>query len=717
MMRILIIWTLLIGTLFSKNIENDKEYSCLQFNEKEICIKRGISPNKYQNIYINDIYIAHGNTQIPNTTYAKGRFWKNSYIHFSTNWISFFIEDKIFLYNLKEKQFYKFEDFKEETIYNVGFFKDNLLFIQYYSKKTQSLDIQFVNLSKRIGHKVNNTGHDILRKFNLNRNLVIDRLIDKSFIPNYVQKIKGSAFDIIPTKLNNKYSKHFKSIKTFYFLNKNKDDFLSSPILKNESYILNSKLEIISSHEFNYNKVMANEFKDNISFFVHNKYFSILILLISIVSLAIVYFLVRKSVGTYKLPFISSFFMLSYICFVFIGATLLNAIYFEYEYSMYFYERKDILFNVWKYALYGLFLIPFGFIFANYLLKFDVKRETEKFTNIKYNNEISSKIFFIIISLFLISFIILFIYINKLSTLPIMGLFNSLSMEELAQLRSLSGNDFDGKVYRYMIFIKLIPLILLLISFTQFKINNKWKVLFLLLLGFNIFVNIMDLSKAPIINLFLTLLLMYFYLKGYINWKYVLIFSLFSFILLVLLYLVTFDISIYRIFNILSDPFHRAFIGSITPLFYWQLYVEQYGLLNGATLSNPAGIFPFHHLPISLEIMNFAHPEFLEVGIVGSMPVVFFGDWFINFGWSWALFSMILFGFLIRVIDILIIKKMNKVNTGILLSLYVYFIFFFKSFSVTTFFGIYVNPNFVLPIILTVLLLLIEKSQSLTSDK
>jgi oligosaccharide repeat unit polymerase len=406
----------------------------------------------------------------------------------------------------------------------------------------------------------------------------------------------------------------------------------------------------------------------------------------------------KKLAGSLKLPNTASFFMLFYILIPVIGSMLLNTFYFEYEYNIGFYERKDLLLNIWVYTIAGLLFIPVGMYSANYLLRYHPKENFTQFIQAPLDYRSEKKLFYITLLFMGISLCALIIYIEKIGNIPLIGVLQGLSPETLAHLRSNAGAAFEGKVYRYMIFIKILPLLLLIISFMLKSKNRRWSLLFTFIFIYNIFVSLMDLQKAPIVNMLVLLLITHFYLKGRIQWKYFIGVTLLLVGLMVTMYSFFMGHSSGSLISKLSLPFHRIFIGSISPVFWWQLYVEQHGYLHGLSLPNPKHIFDFKHIQITKEIMQFVHPELKEAGITGSMPTVFWADWFINFG-KYAIFlSMILLGIIIQSVDILFVRLMQKRKNILLLSLFVYILFFFKKYIATSYFGIIFDTGIIIPI-------------------
>lgn len=705
---LLLCFNFLIAQCYEEKSSNYTiDRGCTTFNEKVTCIDRTLSNVqgnqgvRYQYVTINHERAGTGYDGLPNNTF---KLTHNKNIDLSTKWLTIVNNSKLYAYHLDLKQFYELLLPPFEKIYSMGFIKDNWLFIEYFSNKTNSVDITFINFDTFSSIDIATSLNDSLRHYYHNRNLLVVQTKKNYKTPITVtNNLKMGCKSFI---YNNESLLEIKKKKI------DKKMILTNSSLIEKAFILNSDFKIISEKKYKEKDLLPISHIDNKELLVQGK-LSIIIFVVSFISIVALFFILRNIVGSYTLPYISSFFVFVYLIFVFIGATFLNIFYFQYEYTMFFYERKDLLLNIWIYSFIGLYLMLGTFYLTNKLYGFKTQLESNRFESIDYNKMLNKQVFLFLISLFILAIVILVIYISKLDSVPIFNLFSNLAPEQLASMRSSTGNGFEGKVYRYMIFIQAIPMLLLLITQTQFNFNIKWKILFTLLLLFNIFVSIMDLSKAPIIYLFLTLLLMYFFLKGRIVWKILFIMISLAFMLLIGLYLKTTGLSLIdldNIINLFSSPFHRAFIGSITPLFYWQLYVEQYGYLGGLSLPNPANIFAFEHVQIAIEVMNFVHPEFKKMGIIGSMPVVFFGDWFVNFGWLWALFSIVLFSFILRTIDIIVIKIMVKQHSGIILSLYVYLIIFFKNYSHTTFFGIMINPYLVTTVLLTLILFFISKN-------
>jgi hypothetical protein len=202
------------------------------------------------------------------------------------------------------------------------------------------------------------------------------------------------------------------------------------------------------------------------------------------------------------------------------------------------------------------------------------------------------------------------------------------------------------------------------------------------------------------IKLFLLLMLAYFYTQNKVSRKVFITTGIALSGIIMIMYIFIMGMTDRGFFEVLSAPLHRTFIGQISPFYWWQLFQEENGYIYGTSFPNTAHIFPFEYRKITVEVMNFAHPELAKLGIVGSMPTVFFADWFINFGPLMALFSMILFGFILQITDIVFITKLS-LNKSVLISvLFVYMISYFGQFAGTSFIGIIFDTAWVFPLVI-----------------
>jgi len=446
-------------------------------------------------------------------------------------------------------------------------------------------------------------------------------------------------------------------------------------------------------------------------------FYSYLILLFSLVSVYISIKLFLKANGNTKLPTVGLFFLFNYIIFIYIGATLMNfyipLVDFKQEHyeflwmsldrldgfhkDAYLLERPDFLLKTWLLSTSVLYLVPIGMLFFNKLLN----KNIESLNTVEYQLS-NEKVLFTFISVFFaLALVALYMYSMKIEKFPIIAVIEGYPRDMISFFRSESGNNFNGKYHWYNLFMRIIPILLMLTAMLAlyFKKNWKWWLMTSLLIIYNIFVAVMDTSKAPIVFLLLQVFILWIIIQKKINYKVLASLAVITFISLFFMYYFFFKLE-FAPFNIIFSIFHRLFIGQITPFYWWQMYQENFGFINGASLPNPRHIFPFEYIQISVEVMKYTHPELVKIGVVGSMPTAFFADWWINFGIFVSLLSMFILGFIMQIFEQLLISAMNHKFSVYLLSLYIYGILFFSHYAMSSYVGLLVDEKIVIPAII-----------------
>lgn len=387
--------------------------------------------------------------------------------------------------------------------------------------------------------------------------------------------------------------------------------------------------------------------------------------------------------GKPKILTISLCFCVYYIVYAYFGAVILNVVQPEYEAALGMYRRPDLFFKVWFFCTLGFFMLVFGMVLAHSVFdrhflfkKLQAKMLTQSFLTNQENSYVRLTIIFFIA----IAVLLLLIYRQKLGgRLPIEYIFSGKSTAALDLLRSDATNNFQGKLYRYYVFIEDIPLILCILLSFLFRENRRYKFLFLFLVCYNIFFSLISLQKGPLFNLVILGMIIYFFKTGKINKKLIFYFILFASIGIVFLYIFFMGQKDKSFFSLLFGALHRLFIVQITP-FYWYLkYVEDYGFLYGRSFPNPAGLLPFTHFNLPVEIMNYAKGDL--GGVVGSMPTVFLGELYINFGFICMLLGACVFGFVLGSLDIFFISRLCRNKNIFISTIYIFLIKYFSKFA------------------------------------
>ncbi len=435
---------------------------------------------------------------------------------------------------------------------------------------------------------------------------------------------------------------------------------------------------------------------------IHIIFFSLLFLWVS-------YKLLVYSNGPLKTFTISNFFMLKYLIFAFIGSVLYNVVFFNLESNYGMYDDLGYVFNIWLYCSLGLVLVPLGMLIANLFFKLNFNQLNRNFfkTPLKFF-KVNIGVQLSIILVLVISFFSLLIYRMKVGELPILNLFSGANEAALALMRSDAGNNFSGKLHWFKFLIGASSKFMLIILFFNKRRNFLWKSLFTICLFYVFFISVMNLNKAPIIDLLLLLFVSGVVQKKRINFKLIIGLAAVVFSILILMYVFFMGQSDKNLLVILKIIFHRVFVSQIAPFYWYQDLQSSIGFLMGSTFPNPGGFLPFENFPITTKVYAHAYPQKVATGIVGSLPTAFFADWWINFGTIGAIFSMLLFGFILQFFDLLFKSYVTLKQSIIPISYYIYLMFFMSQYVGTSFVGILFDFELVLVTILALFLYFIS---------
>ena len=430
--------------------------------------------------------------------------------------------------------------------------------------------------------------------------------------------------------------------------------------------------------------------KANLMYYTNELFF----LVVSFVSVFIFFRIMRLNIAYTNYPLISVFFLVHFLVFAYIGPLI--HIFYENKYNEFFYLNQFLL------STSVLILFPLGMLSINKILKFD----GYFLYDYDHRSQVSDKMFYVFLALFFLSICVLLLFISKLEMLPITAIIKGYSVADAYELRSAAGNTFPGKYYRYAMFMKTLPLVLLLILFFLRDISRRWSILFYILLIYNIFVSIMDIQKAPLLNLLFLLLICGFFYYKKINWKLFFSVMIVSGVAVILMYMFFLDSGNFVI--TIDQIISRIIFAQIDTFIDHQRYIEANGFLYGKSFPNPAGIFPFVHIPIETEIYKFVIQNWHEGMPLGSWPTVFYGNWYDNFGYFGALFSMFLLGMIIQFADIKLYRHISAKKHILVIGLYIYLIHFFSKYAGTSFDGILIDTQLIFPIIITFFLFYIN---------
>lgn len=368
---------------------------------------------------------------------------------------------------------------------------------------------------------------------------------------------------------------------------------------------------------------------------------------------------------------IPSFLIISMFVFAYIGLLPLYFAWDEYRYVTGI-KSKYLVFKVLLYSSWTIISLIFGFAYARYILHFRPVR----FQQIR---NINKKEIVILIILMLFSISVFIFYLNQITKIAFFVSMQNSTLDEINIARSLMGNGFSGKYHWYKLFIHNLQNIITYIFFASWLISKKRLLLLLFFISFlaSTFSSVMAAEKGPfvwlLIGLFLTHSLVR--LNGEIYLK-----SIIKLIFILLTVLVVFYIyfsSSRDIFSALLSIFSRSFTGAITPAyFYLEYFPYNQDFLLGRSFPNPMGILPFETFNLTVEIMNWKFPQYQELGIIGTMPTVFWGEIYANFG----TIGVLTFPFLVGIGIYFIHTLTSKLeNTSIKIGFVVWLILHYRS--------------------------------------
>lgn len=386
--------------------------------------------------------------------------------------------------------------------------------------------------------------------------------------------------------------------------------------------------------------------------------------------------------------------LLIYSAIVLTGTVAISCFRIPYEYNYGFYNRSDLIFNMWLMAYSGVVLMPIGGYLSYKIFHLNIASNT----NPPVRSRIESRLILILVFIVLIScsLVATSMYLSALSEIPIFKIFSS-DISKLSRLRSDAGSNFSGYMWTQILIFHL-PLILLGVSFF-YALEKRlvWTFLFLLTVAVTVFNALIETSKAPLIYIIFYLGLVHTYKYRRFNYKLITVGVGVAVFFMMLMYVVFMHHYDRTLSELLYFVFRRISISSVHPLFWYQKYVEEFGHYNGSAWPNPGNLFDFHPEPYTVNIANYVKPELQQKGLVGTMPTVFFGQVFVNWGYFSAAFSCFILGFVLQTYEFAIRHLFKNIEPVILVSLLSFLTFEASMLSIAQFSNLFYSvPMFLL---------------------
>ncbi|WP_417656304.1 O-antigen polymerase [Pseudidiomarina aestuarii] len=356
----------------------------------------------------------------------------------------------------------------------------------------------------------------------------------------------------------------------------------------------------------------------------------------------------------------------------------------EYRYSIGVNDQTIVL-KVLFYSSINIFVFILGVIFTRKV--FGIRPIEFDSSEIKMLSQIQ---WLALITIFFLCVIVLLLYLQQIDRVAIFITFTE-SISDAKAARSDMGNSFAGKYHWYKLFMHDIGKLVTFSVYAHWLITKNRLALigFISSLIYSLFVAIMATEKGPAAWLLIGLFMVYFLVNrnGSIPFRKIVPFILFLLGGLILGYI--FFMGSDNVFSAIGAIFSRAFSGSISPAYYYlEFFPAHQEFLLGRTFPNPGGILPYEPYLYTIEVMNWKFPYHLELGIVGTMPTVFWGEAYANFGVAGIPIIAFIMGCIVSIVSYVVSKlEINPLSIGF----YVWLILMFKNLANTGFSGYFYN--------------------------
>lgn len=346
---------------------------------------------------------------------------------------------------------------------------------------------------------------------------------------------------------------------------------------------------------------------------------------------------------------------------------------------------KIIMLNVYGFTTWTIFSLVMGYIFTKNIIGFGViKSASYKLRSLNKKEKLW------LLFLLLFCFAILALYVSKVPRVALIVAFVD-GYREAKLARSLMGNDFAGKYHRYHLVIHHMLNLTTYVYYANWlylKKSGAFIIFFIAFLGAS-FAALMATEKGPFAWLLIGLFLTHVLVRR--DGKLPLFASIKQMLLLIasMIILYIFFMGSSDIGSAIASVFSRSFAGQIQPAYhYLEFFPAQQDFLLGLSFPNPGGIFPFEPYRLTVEVMNFKHPELTTRGIVGSMPTIFWGEMYANFGLIGVIVTPFIVGVVLYAISYMLCLMEN---TPIKIGLVVWAMLHYKNLAATGLSGFVVD--------------------------
>lgn len=281
---------------------------------------------------------------------------------------------------------------------------------------------------------------------------------------------------------------------------------------------------------------------------------------------------------------------------------------------------------------------------------------------------------------------ILLLYVNKIGfqNLAITLAISQASQADVNFARSMMGNAFEGGYHWYNFFMRDALIFSMLVLFANRTARKDALSMWILILVTccAVFSLTMATEKGLAVDFMISIFLMHVCVKhnGVVPVKWVLALGLAIVGVLSAFYLLLMgDRNFYMA---LASIISRGLTGSIQPIYhYLDYFPKHHDWLYGSSMPNPGGIFPFTPFDLTINVMNFIYPEHYQSGVVGTMPAIYWGEIYANFGWLAVLIAPAFIGIALCLVNYFI-SRVKK--TPMSLAFFVWLLLHYKNLSITS---------------------------------
>jgi oligosaccharide repeat unit polymerase len=397
--------------------------------------------------------------------------------------------------------------------------------------------------------------------------------------------------------------------------------------------------------------------------------------LVWVLTLILSIYLFKKSSGSlslFKPNMLSIIFYYSFFFSSFIGA-LLIVLGIDDNYMINRLGDQSVRDIGFYFICYIMIVTPLSMFVVSKLTGFEGKKEFNQYLrkSVIVGKEDSKDIKLIFTFVSCICILAIGYVSLKLNKVPIIELLRG--SENLGALRIEASHNFSGNVYVKNILAMGLTPILSLIAYA-FAVGTKqvyWRLSFVILFFFSVYISIYDLQKAPIFFYTLMLILTSIYLGNLkLNFKKIAFIGIAGVTFLSILYIFVQNINVSEFFNYNTGPIGRIILTQIAPFYLHLEFFSNYDLQGSSLPSIFLDLYNIEHVRSARVVMEAYYPEKVQSGIAGVLNTLFAGEAFANFGYKGILLSAIYIGIFTQLLYIIFIRLPKH---PFILALFVYF--------------------------------------------